>query len=277
LFRDLGVPAPRTAYAYLTVDVPGHSADQPLGLYVLIEDIDANFAADRFGAKDVPIFKPVTPDLFKDLGDDWKAYAGIYDLKTKATPAQLERVIQFARLVTAADDAEFAQRLPEYLDFEEFAGFLAGHVLTASYDGFLANGQNYYLYLNPRDNKFGFIPWDQDHGWGEFGYVATADLRERASIWQPSSYNNRFLERVLKVEAFHNVYRRRLDRALAESDFRLKRFDLALSTNWIKGPRDGAPEGPKAPVHQIKRFITNRVKSVQDQLDGKAKGAILKR
>ena len=302
LFRDLGLPAPRTAYAYLAVDVPGQSANQPLGLYVLIEDIDANFAADRFGAKDVPIFKPVTPDLFKDLGDDWKAYAGIYDLKTKATPAQLERVIQFARLVTAADDAEFARRLPEYLDFEEFAGFLAGHVLMASYDGFLANGQNYYLYLNPRDNKFGFIPWDQDHGWGEFGYVATADQRERASIWQPSSYHNRFLERVLKVEAFHAIYRRRLERALAEhftmdrlyaqvdqvgaiirpavaaeSDFRLKRFDLALSTNWINGPRDGAPEGPKAPVHQIKRFITNRVKSIRDQLDGKTKGAILKR
>jgi spore coat protein CotH len=301
LFRELGTVAPRTAFAYLTVDVPGKFDHQPLGLYVLVENIDANFAADRFGSRKVPIFKPVTRDLFKFLGNDWKVYAAMYDLKTQATDKQIARVIEFARLVTSADDAEFARRLPEFLDLEEFAAFLAGHVLLASYDGFLTNGQNYYFYLNPRDNRFGFVPWDQDHGWGEFGYVATADQREQASIWQPCSYNNRFVERVLKVEAFRAIYRRVLERAMdelftvdrlyrqvdhvaavirpaveAESSFRLKRFDLAVSTNWINGPRDaGEREGPKAPVHQIKRFIANRVKSVRDQLDGKAQGIAL--
>ena len=302
LFRDLGVPSPRTAFAYLSVDAPGAFTNQPLGLYVLVENVDADFAEDRFGSKTVPIFKPVTPELFKDLGDDWKAYADIYDLKTKATPAQLQRVIQFARLVTSADDAEFGRRLEEFLDIEEFAAFLAGHVLTSSYDGFLANGQNFFIYLDPRSNKFGFIAWDQDHGWGEFGYVANSDRRERASIWQPCCYDNRFVERVLKVESFRAVYRRRLERAVgdlftherlfpqidqlasiirpaiaAESDFRLKRFDQAVSTNWLSGPRDGQPEGPRAPVHQLKRFITNRVKSLHDQLDGKAEGEILGR
>jgi hypothetical protein len=300
LFRDLGVPAPRTAYAYLTLDVPGVFARQPLGLYVLIENIDGDFATDRFGSKTVPIFKPVTPYLFKDLGPDWKAYADIYDLKTRANPEQLDRLIQFARLVTNADDVEFARRLTEFLDLEEFAAFVAGHVLLASYDGFLSNGQNFYLYLDPRSNKFGFIPWDQDHSWGEFGYVATADRRERASIWQPNAHKDLFLQRVLKIEAFRALYRRQLDNALAqhftadrlysqidhlaslirpavaaESDFRLKRFDLSISTNWIKGSRDGEPEGPKSPVHQIKRFIANRAKSIRDQLDGKAEGVVL--
>jgi len=302
LFRDLGVPGPRTAFAYLSVDVPGKFTNQALGLYVLIENVDADFAADRFGSKAVPIFKPVTPELFKDLGDDWKAYAGIYDLKTKATPAQLQRVMEFARLVTTADDPEFARRLEEFLDLEEFAAFLAGHVLTASYDGFLANGQNFFIYLDPRSNKFGFIPWDQDHGWGEFGYVGTADKREHASIWRPCSYDNHFVERVLKVESFRAIYRSKLEHAVAEqftverlfpqidrlasiirpaiaaeSDFRLQRFDQSVSTNWLSGPRDGQPEGPRAPVHQLKRFITNRVKSLRDQLDGKSEGEILGR
>jgi hypothetical protein len=300
LFRDLGVPSPRTSYAYLTVDAPGRFANQPLGLYVLIENIDEDFAADRFRSKRTPIFKPVTMDLFKDLGQTWEDYAAIYDLKNHATPSQLARVVQFAQLVTHADDAEFARRLPEFLDLEEFAGFVAGHVLLSAYDGFLTNGQNFYMYLDPHSNRFGFIPWDHDHSWGEFGYVATADRRERASIWQPSAYHDRFLERVMKVEAFRSLYRQCLERALkdlftterlyaqidqvgalirpavaAESDFRLRRFDLALSTNWVAGPRDGAPEGPKAPVHQMKRFIANRIKSVRDQLDGTSTGVIL--
>ncbi len=297
IFRDLGVIAPRTAYSYLTIDVPKHFTNQALGLYLLVENIDSDFAKERFGTKKAPIFKPVTYDLFKDLGGDWKDYAEIYDLKTKATPEQLGRVIDFARLVTYADDLEFARRVGDFLDLEEFSGFLAGHVLLSSYDGFLANGQNFYFYLDPHSNKIGFISWDQDHAWGDFGYVGTAEQREHASIWNPSSYENHFLDRVLKVPAFRVIYRRQLERALeqiftverlypridqvaalirpavtAESDFRLARFDQAVSTNWLSGPRDGQAEGPKAPVHQIKRFVANRVQSVREQLDDKSNG-----
>ena len=302
LFRELGVPGPRTAYAYLTLDVPGLFERQPLGLYVLVENVDADFAADRFGSPDVPIFKPVTTQLFEYLGEDWSAYADIYDLKTRATPRQLDRLVDFARLLAQADDPEFARRVPDYIDLDEFAGFLAGNVLISSYDGFLSNGQNFYMCMDPRTGRLVFIPWDHDHGWGEFGYVGTNERRERACIWRPSTYENRFLDRMLKVEAFRHLYRRHLERALegpftvdrlysridrigaiirpavaAESDFRLKRFDLAISTNWLEGPRDGAPEGPRAPVHQIKRFIAGRAQSIRDQLEGKTQGEILMR
>ena len=303
LFRELGAVAPRTAYAYLSIDVPGRFTNQALGLYVMIEDIDGNFGKDRFGTKAAPIFKPVTYDLFGDWGDDWKAYADIYDLKTKATPEQLARVVEFAKLVAHADDAEFARRLPAFLDVEEYAAFVAGHVLLSSYDGYLSNGQNFYIYLDPRSNRIGFIPWDQDHAWGEFGYVSTAEKRETASIWKPSTYDNKFLHRVMKVEAFRDAYRHKLEEALAgpftverlnreidalaavvqpavaaESDFRLDRFKLAISADWVKGRRDGSmndnsAEGPKAPIHQLKRFIQARTQSVRDQLIGKSEGA----
>jgi hypothetical protein len=307
LFRELGAVAPRTTYAYLTIDVPGHFNNQALGLYVMVENIDEDFAKDRFGHKDVPIFKPVTYDLFDTNSEDWKTYKAVYDLKTKVPKADAfwARVAEFAELVTNAKDDEFARRLPEFLDFEEYAAFVAGHVLLSSYDGYLSNGQNFYMYLDPRSNKFGFIPWDQDHAWGEFGYVDTTDHREHASIWKPAAYKNKFLARVMQVEAFKQVYRKKLEQALdgpftverldrqvdaltsvirpavaAESSFRLKRFDIAVSTNWVKGPRDAghdfsSAEGPRAPSHQIKRFIENRTKSVRNQLDGKEEGFVI--
>jgi len=297
LFRDLGALGPRTAYAYVTIEIPRNAEVQPRGLFVMMENVDSDFAAHRFGTKKAPIFKPVTYELFEDLGDDWKAYEAIYDLKTKATPEEKQRLIDFAKLVSHASDEEFARRLAEVLDFPEFAAFLAGHVLLSSYDGFLVNGQNYYVYLDPRSNKFGFVPWDQDHSWGDFGHIANTEQRENASIWKPATYDFRFLNRVMKVEAFRAIYQEKLEKALAssftkeklfaqidalaaqirpavaaESEFRLKRFDQAVSSEWLPGPRDGEAEGPKAPVHQIKRFITNRIKSVRDQLDGKSEG-----
>src|SRR6185295_11634492 len=102
------------------------------------------------------VFKPVTYDLFKHLGDEWTAYAAIYDLKTEATAEQRRRVIEFARLVTYASDAEFTRRGGDYLDLEKFARYLACEVLQAIYDGFLSDGQNFYLYLDSGANKFGF-------------------------------------------------------------------------------------------------------------------------
>ena len=309
LFRELGAIAPRTTYAYLTLDVAGNFQNHALGLYVMVENIDDDFAKDRFGEKGIPIFKPVTYDLFDTKSDDWKTFKEVYDLKTKTKKADQywARVVEFAKLVTDANDEEFARRLPEFLDFEEYAAFVAGHVLLSSYDGYLSNGQNFYMYLDPRSNKFGFIPWDQDHAWGEFAYVDTTDHREHASIWKPAAYKNKFLGRVMQVEAFKQVYRKKLEQALAgpftvarldaevdnlaaairpavaaESDFRVKRFDIAVSTNWVKGPRDAVgnnfsdKEGARAPAHQIKRFIENRTKSVRNQLDGKEEGAIIR-
>ena len=304
LFRDLGVPGPRTAYAYLSVDVPGKWTNQALGLYCLIENIDKDFAEDRFGTKKVPIFKPVTHDLFDDLGSDWTDYADIYDLKTDATPEQLQRIVDFAHLVTHTSDEEFARRLPEFLDLEQFAAFVVGHVLTSSYDGFFTNGQNYFMYLHPESNKLGFISWDQDHGWGEFGYVARSEEREQASIWKPwvQQYDFRFLKRTMAVPAFREVYQRKLESALdtlfvkdrlyaqidqlaavirpavaAESDFRLDRFNKAVSSEYLDGPRDGHAEAPKSPIHQIKRFIENRIISIRAQLAGESEGIHLSR
>ena len=301
-FRDVGVPAPRTAYAWLTVSVTEQWDRRPLGLYALVEPVNEDFAADRFGSKKTPIFKPVTYQLFEHLGDDWPAYAEIYDLKTKATTDQQRRVIEFGRLVSFASDAEFAERLGGFLDLDEFARFLAGEVLLSSYDSFLANGQNFYVYLDPRSNKFGFIPWDLDLAWGSFFLLGTTKERERASIWHPWVGRHRFLERVMAVEEFREIYRQHLedfstrllvpDRLFqridqiaavirepvaAESAFRLEKFDQALSREKVERPPGGNPHGVNRPVHQIKRFIENRARSVRQQLDGKSQGIILER
>src|SRR5439155_2908979 len=123
--RDAGVPAPRTAYAYLSVTAERNWERQPLGLYLMAEAVNGAFLGERFGSKNIPLFKPVTYELFKHLGDDWSAYAAIYDLKTKATSEQLRRVIDLAKLVSYANDNEFSAHVGEFLNLDEFARFLA--------------------------------------------------------------------------------------------------------------------------------------------------------
>jgi len=45
---------------------------------------------------------------------------------------------------------------------------MAVMVYLSDLDGILGPGQNLYLHLHPKTQQFQFIPWDQDHSWGQF-------------------------------------------------------------------------------------------------------------
>jgi spore coat protein CotH len=296
-FREAGVPAPRTAFARMLLTIDRKFTDRPLGLYVMVEDVDGEFLEDRFGYGTTALFKPVTYHLFDDLGGDWADYSGIYDNKTALDEDEKARVIECARFVTHASDEEFARRCGEFFDLDETARFIAVQSLLSSYDGFLNNGQNYYMYLDKTTDQFGFIPWDLDHSWGGFVYVGAEALREKSSIMHPWMGRMRLLERLFAVPEFKALYRQRIEEIFRsqfdverlkrrvddlaavirpfvheESDYRINRFEKAVSSEWEDGLRDGIPDDPNRPVHQIKRFIENRAKSVAEQLEGKTQG-----
>ena len=306
-FRDAGVPAPRTAYAWLSVSVAKQWERKPFGLYVMEEAVDDEFAAERFGSQKTPLFKPTTYKLFHHLGDDWSAYAPVYDLKTEATAEQRQRLIEFARLVTSASDQEFAERVGGFLDLDQFARFLAVLVLLPNYDSILTTGQNFYLYLDQRSNKLGFIPWDLDAAWGNF-WVGTKAEQQGASIWQPWVGENRFLERVMAVEEFRRIYRTHLedfvarlyaperlsqridaiaavirDPVAAESPYRLDKFEqtvglkpMAPPRGWQLGINYPLPHRDFVLVYDLKEFIAGRARSVRSQLAGESQGIVLK-
>jgi len=297
-FRAAGVPAPRTAFAHVTVSATGRWESRPFGLYVLVENIDGTFLRERPGMAKYALFKPVTYELFSDLGDDWAGYQRIYDAKHGLTDAAKARVIAAAKVVSHATDAEFARQAGEFFDLDEVARFVAVNALISSYDGFLNNGQNFYMYLDPASGRFGFIPWDLDRAWGEFPYTGTLEEREQASIRRPWVADNRLLERLFAVPEFQAIYLRRLEEifraqldphrlshrvdALAavvrpalvdDSDLRKAKFEEAVTSYWNPAPaRNDVDTGPWRPAHQLKRFFVRRHGHVAAQLAGTETG-----
>jgi hypothetical protein len=289
LYRDAGAPAPRTAYARVYVTVPGRHERRYFGLYSLVENVDKNFVADRGLDKDGAIFKPSTPDLFADLGDEWAAYQQTYDPKTDLTDSQKRRVIDLCRLVSKAGDEEFAARLGDFIDLDEFARFMAVSVWIGDYDSLLITGQNFYMYLDPRSNRFQFIPWDKDHTFGAW-ITATHEDRQRHSILEPWEGRKRFVSRVFKLEAFRERYltalkkfhdgharpeqfeKRATNLATAigpaikeESGAKFARFEAVVAGKPLAGGFFGM--GAKTPT--ILMFVKARAASVADQLAGK--------
>jgi hypothetical protein len=310
LFRDAGVPAGRTAYAQVYLTVPGKYTNQYVGVYSIVENVDNNYTRSRFGTKRGTLFKPVTRQVFEDLGDNWSAYRQTYVPKTPVFDHEAKRVIAFSKLVSHASDAEFAARLEEFLDLDEFARFMAVTVWLSNMDSILSMGQNFYVYLHPKTQQFQFLPWDFDHSFGQFPMAGSADELERLSLLKPWSGQVLFLERVFKVEKFKRLYlahmkefsetifkperiQRQVDELASvlrpavqeESAHLLARFDQVVAGKAISaggqgggGPPFGAPGGGFGQAMKpIKTFVTVRAKSVNDQLAGKSEGATLSR
>ncbi len=307
LYRDAGVPAPRTSYARVNTSVGGVHTNRYLGLYSIVENLDDNWAESHFGTKKGAIFKPVTPGLFSDLGNDWAKYQQTYDPKGEPTARQKQRVIDFAKLVSHADDTEFARRLPEFIDVEEFSRFMAVTVWLSTLDSILTIGQNYVVYLHPKTDRFQFVPWDLDHSFGNFMLQGTQEEREQLSISEPWVGQNRFLERVMKVAVVREAYLSRMKEfqgtiflpariqkqvdELAgilkaairdEGDEKLSRFEKVVAGEPVGmagfGGGGRGPGGPGdmpgfgQPVKPIKAFVGVRHQAVADQLAGKSPG-----
>ena len=213
LYREAGTPAPRTAYARVYVTIKGAQTHAYQGLYSLVENVDSNFTDEYYKVKGGAIFKPVTTVVFRDDGKDWAKYNQAYDPKTDLTPADTGRVIEFANLVTHASDQVFAARYGEFMDVEAFAKHMAVLVWIANPDSILSQGQNFYIFLNPTTKKFAFIPWDQDHSFGQFSPWRSPESQQQLSLtrpWSPGSFpaqgQGRFLERTFALEAFKRPY-----------------------------------------------------------------------
>ena len=308
LFRDAGVPAPRTSYARVYVSVPDKYNREYFGLYSIVENVDKNFIEDHFGTRKGAIFKPVTPNLFKDLGERWESYEQIYDPKGTLKDEEKWRLIDLCRLVSHASDYEFSSRIGDFFELDEVARYLAVTVLISDLDGILGPGQNFYLYLNPENHKFSFISWDQDHSFGQ--WTRTQEQREQLSLTKPWERENIFLERLFSVPEFKDSYLSHI-KEINETLFRPERINaqvdelarvlrpairddspenLELFNRLVsmeshhsyanilpeRGPDDPRPSpgsfGSDPQAKPIKGFVAARTISVEDQLAGRSEG-----
>jgi spore coat protein CotH len=204
LYRDAGALAPRTSYAQVYLTIEGQRDPRYLGLYSISENVDDNFFDERFGTRKGAIFKPSTPELFTDWGPEWPVYDQSYDPKTDLTDAQTQRVIALGRLVSRASDEEFAAKIADFVDLDDFARYFAVLVWLANHDSLLQNGQNFYTYLHPATDRMHFIAWDQDFSFGN------SRNNSGWSIYNPWSGNNRFLSRLYAVDRFRSMYLARM-------------------------------------------------------------------
>ncbi len=163
VFRTAGVPAPRTTYAEVIFNVPGVYQDTSAGLFTIIEDVNPKFLERVFPPGKGLLMKPeALGGGIHALGDSWAQYVPKMRPDRDATAHEQLRVMEFAALVSQNDVDLFRSKIGTYLDVDEFLRFIAVNAFIANTDSYLNGSHNFYLYLDPTDDRFRFVPWDQD-------------------------------------------------------------------------------------------------------------------
>ena len=288
LFREAGVPAPRTTFAEMTLTIPGRYEKEHLGLYTIVEQVNKSFLKDRFGSKKGLLMKPEGIASVEYHGDDWRFYAHLYRPDNQPSLAQSMRVMDFANVVNLSNTKQFRDSISSYLDIDGFLRFIAVNALIVNLDTLLAMPQNYYLHLSKDTNKFVFFPWDLDisfAGWPLGG--KPADQMKLSLVHPHSSDAHKLIDRLLAMESVKLRYDKiisQLVEGIFSKEQLIKKFEKLERTILDSRERDTAaiesrnergypaPRGYQPPG--IREFIDKRTSSIKRQLNGKETGYI---
>jgi CotH kinase protein len=160
-FRDSGVPAPRTGYAYVRVNGDDY------GLYLNIETLDEVALKKMFGA-----FDDKTQHLYEgENGADVKP-GGATDFEIDE--GDDEDLGDLEALIAAVDStsSDWAGAVAPFADLREMTRMWALDKYVGRWDGYagekrgLNQPNNYYLYSDPL-GRFQMLPWGSDETWEE--------------------------------------------------------------------------------------------------------------
>ncbi len=304
-FRSMGVPAPRTTFALVYLTIDGRIEREYLGLYTLIEEIDSKaFLKEHFGSAKGLLLKPWSIRGLPYMGEQWEAYESHYNSRTDPTPKTARRTIDFIKLVNYADDETFAKEIAGYLDVDEFLRWLTVEVVLSNLDTIFYTGHNFYMYLDPDDKRFAFMPWDMNLAFANFTSAAPVEPALHLSLVRPHTGEAKIIDRILAIAQYREAYFKHVRVFLSDyfqSTTLFARIDalqtvLAAAetaadaawqarfakptTNPTTRPAVNIPPRPKPqpmgwngqPAIPLKTFITRRTESVNAQLAGETDG-----
>ncbi|MFN8217501.1 MAG: CotH kinase family protein [Solirubrobacterales bacterium] len=160
VFRQLGIPAPRTGYAFVRLN------GEPYGVYMDIEDVDDVALKRIFGS-----FDEKSQHLYEgeNGADVVPGGAGAFEVDEgeEANRSDLEALIA---AVNGPSPASFAARLAPVADLAEMTRFWAIEKYIGRWDGYAgadkgANQPNNYLLYSNSAGVFQMLPWGSDETW----------------------------------------------------------------------------------------------------------------
>ncbi len=240
--RELKLPTPRIAFAHVWLN------DRDLGLYVLKEGFDETFLARHFkdasgSLYDGGFLQDVDVDLEKDAGIDLEDLTDLHQLRAacQLTDAQLQRTA-----------------LQNTLDLDAFLTFMAFEMMAGHWDGYVANQNNYRLYI-PANGRAWFLPHGMDQMFQDsaFSVFEPRMTMVTRAVRGQTDWNERYRDRVRQILPCFEP-----DKLIAS----LEQLEARIRPELLKIDPECAPARDEL-LNQWRERLTQRYASIVKQLE----------
>lgn len=156
LFRDAGVPAPRTGYARVFVN------GELYGLYATVEVIDnSEFLDQWYGNDEGNLYEG---EYGSDFYDDWVTSFDLDNGTDVAFQDLQELTDAFDAMVTPGT---FLTDADAVIDVDRYVTFAATEIWLGHWDGYAWTRNNYFIYRGA-DLRWTFMPWGIDQTFWDY-------------------------------------------------------------------------------------------------------------
>jgi spore coat protein H len=232
LFQRAGLLASDTEF----VDLYVNGVYQALYLY--IEQVEEPFLAAHLPGDDGGnLYRAVDGGDLSYRGEDPDSYRSYYLKKTNKRKDDYSDIVHLTSVLEHSSYEDFKEGAERVADMEQWVRWFAINALVFNQEGalFMGQGDDYFLYHRPSDDRFILIPWDHDSTF----YYAQGD------IWAP---NLEMVKRILRYPPYTRMYYQNI-LALQANEFALVTMEPLI---------DALPaelEGDKEQLHQ---FVSGR-------------------
>lgn len=266
LFNAIGSPAPRCAYAKVTVN------GENLGIYSHVETVRKPLLKRAFGNDDGPLYEGTVVDFYENWENSFEHKRG----DDERGRAHINALIDLL-----ADPKATEADIGELVDLESFYRFWATEGLVGFWDGYSGNKNNFFAYLNPEDNKFYFIPWGMDSIFTkmsklEFMNDARAPISVKTQgliaykLYQFETGRQRYAEALTEILDKHwNTAELLavLDKAAVMVEPHLVPAQRVIEEDWDRGwGRNAEKPTFESELEAVRDFIRNRKSDIQAEI-----------
>jgi spore coat protein H len=219
VFRDLGIPAPHTAFYRVYIDYGEGSTY--FGLYTAVEIVDDTMIEDQFDNDDGNCYKPE--------GDAGTFAYGtydeeLYDKKTNEDEADFSDIKSFVDILNSSTRTtnleSWKDSLEAVFDVPHFMNWLAVNTVIQNWDTYGLMNHNFYLYNPNETGKLTWIPWDNNEAFSEGRGPLELDMSNLGTGWP-------LIEYLFEIDEYKTIYNESV--ALTKT----KGFDITSFTTKV--------------------------------------------
>ena len=279
VLRDLGITAPRCNFVRLFVNRKFQ------GVFTNVERIDKVFLKKHFRDGSGALYKVDEGGPGSDLAPLPPRPANRirhgFEPKSKAARFDARDVLALISRINETPTEKFSDVMQANMNMDALLKTMAVMLFAGAFDQLTGwNPHNYYLYRDPGDDRWHYLPWDLDVGFADNAFRRVPVIDGWNAAWPiPGGPPRPLIERIVDDPGLLARYRQLADSILEDHfhpNILLPRIDALYAQIEADLARDPFPHrrvtnpedrGFDTIVTSIKGFVRRRYKIARAQLD----------